>query len=33
MRQLLQAADGKVFTFQTLDRLIAYTNLADYRTK
>ena len=33
MRQLLLRLHGKVFTFRTLDHLIAYTDLARYVTK
>jgi hypothetical protein len=33
MRKLLYATKGKVFTFNLLDRLVAYTRLQEFKTK
>jgi hypothetical protein len=33
MKKLLLATRGKVFTLQNLDHLIAWTRLAEFRTK
>lgn len=33
MRDLLIELEGKVFTFRTLDSLVAHTDLARYATK
>jgi len=33
MRQLILKTGGKVFTLRTLDRLVDYTDLAQFRTK